>query len=137
MGVSYLDVGKDSEAYGLGLMLRKTRIGIESTLNYSIPLFRKRYIGSEMRHLIPLVTVCGLILFMNSLNSYPYLAQLFSAAGQVYFNFDGNSSEVNYREYENTTAGIRIKYPSNWNTLENLGNVSGNNIIADFYLTGF
>jgi hypothetical protein len=34
------------------------------------------------------------------------------------------------------TAGVRIKYPSNWNTLENLGNVSGNNIVADFYLTG-
>ena len=33
------------------------------------------------------------------------------------------------------TAGVRLKYPSNWSMLENLGNVSGNNIIADFYLT--
>ena len=34
------------------------------------------------------------------------------------------------------TAGIRVKYPSNWATLENLGNISGNSIIADFYNTG-
>jgi hypothetical protein len=73
---------------------------------------------------------------MIFINSHPYLAQQFSAAGQVYFDFDGNSSEVSYRTFENMTAGIRIKYPSNWNMLENLGNVSGNNIIADFYLTG-
>lgn len=87
-------------------------------------------------HFIPRVIVCGLILLMILINSYPYLAQQFSAAGQVYFDFDGNSSEVSYQTYENTTAGIRVKYPSNWNMLENLGNVSGNNIIADFYLTG-
>jgi hypothetical protein len=74
------------------------------------------------------------MLFMDS---YPYLAQQFSAAGQVYFEFGGNLSEVNYRTYENTAGGIRIKYPSNWNMLENLGNISGNNIVADFYLTGF
>ena len=87
-------------------------------------------------HFIPRVIVCGLILLVILINSYPYLAQQFSAAGQVYFDFDGNSSEVSYRTYENMTAGIRVKYPSNWNILENLGNVSGNNIIADFYLTG-
>jgi hypothetical protein len=73
---------------------------------------------------------------MILINSYPYLAKQFSAAGQVYFDFDGNSSEVSYQTYENMTAGIRVKYPSNWNMLENLGNVSGNNIVADFYLTG-
>jgi hypothetical protein len=33
-------------------------------------------------------------------------------------------------------SNITIVSPSNWNMLENLGNVSGNNIIADFYLTG-
>ncbi|MGI0043052.1 MAG: hypothetical protein ACRD47_05010 [Nitrososphaeraceae archaeon] len=69
---------------------------------------------------------------MIFINSYPYLAQQFSAAGQVYFDFGGNSSEVDYLTYENMTAGIRVKYPSNWNVLENLGNISGNNIIADF-----
>ena len=35
------------------------------------------------------------------------------------------------------TAGVRIKYPSNWNPLENLGNVSGNSILVDFYNAGF
>jgi hypothetical protein len=73
---------------------------------------------------------------MILINSYPYLAQQFSAAGQVYFDFDGNSSEVSYQTYENMTAGIRVKYPSNWNMLENLGNISGNSIVADFYNTG-
>ena len=90
-----------------------------------------------MRHSTPQVIVSGLIVLLIFMNSYPYLAQQFSVAGQVYFDFDGNSSEVSYRTYENMTAGVRVKYPSNWNMLENLGNISGNNIIADFYLTGF
>jgi hypothetical protein len=34
------------------------------------------------------------------------------------------------------TSGIRVKYTSNWATLENLGNISGNSIMADFYNTG-
>ena len=89
-----------------------------------------------MRHLIPWVTVCSLIL-LTIFISYLYLAQQFSAAGQIYFDFDRNSSEVNYRTYENMTAGVRIKYPSNWNPLENLGNVSGNSILVDFYNAGF
>jgi len=90
-----------------------------------------------MRHFIPRVAVGGLISIMIFISSYPYPAQQFSAAGQVYFDFGGNSSEVDYRTYENMTVGIRVKYPSNWNILENLGNISGNSIIADFYLTGF
>ena len=89
-----------------------------------------------MKHFIPRVTVCGLILLMIFMTSYPYLAQQFSAAGQVYFDFGGNSSEVNYRTYENMTAGIRVKYPSGWNVLENLGNISGNSILVDFYNAG-
>jgi hypothetical protein len=90
----------------------------------------------KMRHFIPLVAMSSLILFIIFTDSSRYLAQQFSAAGQVYFDFDGNSSEVSYQTYENMAAGIRVKYPSNWNMLENLGNVSGNNIIADFYNTG-
>ena len=89
-----------------------------------------------MKHFIPRVAVCGLILLMIFMTSYPYLAQQFSAAGQVYFDFGGNSSEVNYRTYENMTAGIRVKYPSGWNVLENLGNISGNSILVDFYNAG-
>ena len=34
------------------------------------------------------------------------------------------------------TAGIRVKYPSNWATLEDLGNISRNSIMADFYNSG-
>ena len=34
------------------------------------------------------------------------------------------------------TAGIRVKYPSGWNVLENLGNISGNSILVDFYNAG-
>ena len=89
-----------------------------------------------MKHFIPRVAVCGLILLMIFMTSYPYLTQQFSAAGQVYFDFGGNSSEVNYRTYENMTAGIRVKYPSGWNVLENLGNISGNSILVDFYNAG-
>ena len=88
-----------------------------------------------MRHFIPLVAVSGLILFMIFIDSSRYFTQQFLAYSQVYFDF-GNTSGVSYETYENMTAGIRVKYPSNWATLENLGNISGNNIIADFYNTG-
>jgi hypothetical protein len=89
-----------------------------------------------MKHFIPRFALCGSILLMMVINSYPYLAQQFSAAGQVYFDFGGNSSEISYQTYENVTSGLRIKYPSDWRMLENLGNISGNIILADFYLTG-
>ena len=89
-----------------------------------------------MRHFTLQVALGGLILGMIFMNSYSYLAQLFSAAGQVYFDFGGNSSEVNYRTYENMTTGMRVKYPSNWYMLENLGNTSGNSILVDFYHAG-
>ena len=72
---------------------------------------------------------------MIFIDSSRYLTQQFLAYSQVYFDF-GNTSRVSYETYENMTAGIRVKYPSNWATLENLGNISGNNIIADFYNTG-
>ena len=88
-----------------------------------------------MRHFIPLVAVSGLILFMIFIDSSRYFTQQFLTYSQVYFDF-GNTSGVSYETYENMTAGIRVKYPSNWATLENLGNISGNNIIADFYNTG-
>jgi photosystem II reaction center protein PsbP len=88
-----------------------------------------------MRQFVPLIAMSGLILFIIFIDSSRYLTQQFLAYSQVYFDF-GNASDVSYETYENTTAGIRIKYPSNWAMLENLGNISGNSIIADFYNTG-
>lgn len=88
-----------------------------------------------MKHFIPLVVMSGLILFMIFTDSSRYLTQQFLAYSQIYFDF-GNSSEVIYKTYENMSAGVRVKYPSNWAMLENLGNISGNSIIADFYNTG-
>ncbi|MGA9936125.1 MAG: hypothetical protein WBP83_13495 [Nitrososphaeraceae archaeon] len=88
-----------------------------------------------MRHFIPLVVMSGLILFMIFIDSSRSLTQQFLAYSQIYFDF-GNSSEVIYKTYENMSAGVRVKYPSNWAMLENLGNISGNSIIADFYNTG-
>ena len=37
--------------------------------------------------------------------------------GQVFFDFEENSSNVNYLVYEDPSSGIRTKYPSNWNVL--------------------
>ena len=73
---------------------------------------------------------------MITIDSYPNLTQHFLAYSQVYFDFGGNSSESSYRTYENMTAGLRVKYPSNWAMVENLGNVSGNSILVDFYNSG-
>jgi hypothetical protein len=58
------------------------------------------------------------------------------ASGQVFFDFEENSSNINYLVFDDTSSGVRIKYPSNWNVLERLGNISGNNILVDFYHTG-
>lgn len=84
-----------------------------------------------MKQFIPLAAMSGLILFIFFID----LTQQFLAYSQVYFDF-GNASDVSYKTYENMTAGIRVKYPSNWALFENLGNISGNNIIADFYSSG-
>jgi len=88
-----------------------------------------------MKQSIPLIAMSGLILFIFFIDSSRYLTQQFLAYSQVYFDF-GNASDVSYKTYENMTAGIRVKYPSNWALFENLGNISGNNIIADFYSSG-
>jgi hypothetical protein len=58
------------------------------------------------------------------------------ASGQVFFDFEENSSNINYLVFDDRGSGVRIKYPSNWNVLERLGNISGNNILVDFYHTG-
>ncbi|HET6730832.1 MAG TPA: DcrB-related protein [Nitrososphaeraceae archaeon] len=64
------------------------------------------------------------------------VGQEFSAVAVVFFDFDDNSSIVNYLVYDDMGSGVRIKYPSNWNMLDKLGNISGNNILVDFYHTG-
>ena len=92
--------------------------------------------SKKMRHYIQLVAMCSFILPMIIIDLPPYLIQQFSAFGQVYFDFGGNSSEASYWTYDNMADGIRVKYLSNWAMLEKLGNVSGNSIIAEFYNTG-
>jgi len=60
----------------------------------------------------------------------------FSVLGQVFFEFNEGSNSSTYLTYDNSTAGIRIKYPPAWDILEHLGNVSGNSIVVDFYYAG-
>lgn len=71
-------------------------------------------------------------MILNSLEIYDG----FVVIGQVFFDFEENSSNINYIIFEDTSSGVRIKYPSNWNVLEQLGNISGNNILVDFYHPG-
>lgn len=35
------------------------------------------------------------------------------ASGQIFFDFEENSSNINYLVFDDTSSGIRIKYPSN------------------------
>lgn len=58
------------------------------------------------------------------------------AIGQVIFHFEENSSNINYSVFDDTSSGVRVKYTSNRNILEQLGNVSGNIILVDFYHIG-
>lgn len=62
--------------------------------------------------------------------------EVFLVNGQVFFDFDDNSSIVNYLVYDDFDSAVRVKYPSNWNVLNHLGNMSGNSILVDFYYTG-
>lgn len=73
-----------------------------------------------------------LFIVVNTLELYDG----YIASGQVFFDFEENSSNINYLVFDDTSSGVRIKYPSNWNVLERLGNISGNNILVDFYHTG-
>jgi hypothetical protein len=66
----------------------------------------------------------------------PELQNQLSVVGQVYFDFGENSNNSAYLIYDNMSSGIRIKYPSGWNVLEQLGNISGSSILVDFYRTG-
>jgi hypothetical protein len=66
----------------------------------------------------------------------PELYNEFSVVGQIFFDFGEDSNNSTYLIYDNMTAGIRIKYPSGWNVLEQLGNISGNSVLVDFYHTG-
>jgi len=60
----------------------------------------------------------------------------FLVFGQVFFDFNEGSNSSTYLTYDNSAAGIRIKYPPAWDILERLGNVSGNSIVVDFYYAG-
>jgi hypothetical protein len=35
------------------------------------------------------------------------------AIGQVFFDFEENSSNINYSVFDDTSSGARVKYPSN------------------------
>jgi hypothetical protein len=95
------------------------------------------YWQQKLKHFVPyFLVVCCLVLLVLIINLYLTPPDQFLAIAQIYFEFGENTSDANYRTYENSTAGVQIRYPSNWNVLENIGNVSGNYILADFYLTG-
>lgn len=42
-----------------------------------------------------------------------------------------------YAIYDNSKYGIRLKYPHNWNIVENVGNISNHAIVVNLYSYGF
>ena len=42
-----------------------------------------------------------------------------------------------YAIYDNSKYGIRLKYPHNWNTVENVGNISNHAIVVNLYSYGY
>jgi hypothetical protein len=83
---------------------------------------------------IPYLALSGVFLLTVLLSESQ---EEFLVAGQVYFDFGKNSNNNStYLIYDNMTAGVRVKYPSGWNVLEQLGNISGNSILVDFYNAG-
>lgn len=46
-------------------------------------------------------------------------------------------SEQDLRTYDNPKYGIRLKYPHNWNSVENVGNISNHSIVANLYSYGY
>lgn len=48
-----------------------------------------------------------------------------------------NGQQANFVVYDNSVYGIRVKYPSNWGKVENVGNISNHSIVVNFYSYGF
>ena len=46
-------------------------------------------------------------------------------------------SAQDFKTYDNPKYGIRLKYPSNWNSVENIGNISNHSIVANLYSYGY
>lgn len=96
---------------------------------------RLNHSSYDLDYYILLPVMVGLLLILVML----YVSESngdFFLKGQVFFDFDDNSSTVNYLVYDDFDSGVRVKYPSNWNVLNHLGNVSGSSILVDFYYTG-
>ena len=46
-------------------------------------------------------------------------------------------SEQGFKIYNNPKYGISLKYPNNWNSVENVGNISNHSIVANLYSYGY
>jgi hypothetical protein len=46
-------------------------------------------------------------------------------------------SEPGSKIYDNPKYGISLKYPHNWNSIENVGNISNHSIVANMYSYGY
>ena len=46
-------------------------------------------------------------------------------------------SEPGFKIYDNPKYGISLKYPHNWNSIENVGNISNHSIVANLYSYGY
>ena len=46
-------------------------------------------------------------------------------------------SEQDFKIYNNPKYGISLKYPHNWNSVENVGNISNHSIVANLYSYGY
>jgi eukaryotic-like serine/threonine-protein kinase len=46
-------------------------------------------------------------------------------------------SEQGFKIYNNPQYGISLKYPNNWNSVENVGNISNHSIVANMYSYGY
>ena len=48
-----------------------------------------------------------------------------------------SSSDQDINIYNNQKYGIRIKYPHNWNSVENIGNISNHSLVVNLYTYGY
>lgn len=79
------------------------------------------------------VLFCPVFIFTLFLYSMPQDYAMAAVKNQS----SNTSSDQDINIYNNQKYGIKIKYPHNWNSVENVGNISNHSIVANLYTYGY
>lgn len=82
------------------------------------------------------------LLFLNCFLLYFIISNLHFTS-HIYANaaikdqFSARAPDQGFTAYDNPKYGIRLKYPDNWNFVENIGNISKHSMVVNLYSYGY